>query len=213
MNRKATTLVETMIVMILLVVLLTSIWRVYSATQKNAVEIMANHQINDELDRTLIKITDDIREANAVDKDYPPIYELSEIESIKTEDEKNQLVFTKVNYDFSQDPNASDKGLSYTSNKIKYFVEKEDPTNQNSKWMLNREMTPFDENDSLVESDMTIHNILNGIDECIFYRIKDPDATRTGNIYIHIKMGRKDDGKYTNESTISVKERGAMPTS
>lgn len=213
MTKKATTLVETMIVMILMVVLLTVIWRVYSATRKNAIEVMSNHQVNDELDRTLMKLTDDIREANAVDSDYPPLYELSDIDEIKTEDEKNQLIITKVNYDFSKDPNTTENGLSYTSNRIRYYLEKEDPKDEKSKWLLNREMMPYDDEQKLIESEVTVYNVLSGIDECTFYRVKDPDATRTGNIYIHLKMGRKDNGKYTNESTISVKERGAMPTS
>ena len=74
-------------------------------------------------------------------------------------------------------------------------------------------MTPVDSNMQLQESGKTVYNILSGIDECIFYRLQDPDAARSGNVYIDIKLGRKDNGKYANEATISVKERGALPAS
>lgn len=214
MKRKAFTLVEVMCVMILMTLLLTYLWKVFSAAQKNAGEVMSNHQINDELDRTLIKITDDIREANSVDADYPPIYEQSEIANLKTEDENNQLQFIKVDYDFSKDPaDLGDNEVNYTSIQVRYYVEKEDSTKENSKWLLNREMTPVDSNMQLQESGKTVYNILSGIDECIFYRLQDPDAARSGNVYIDIKLGRKDNGKYANEATISVKERGALPAS
>lgn len=214
MNRKAFTIIEAMCVMILMVLVFTFLWKIYSSTQKNATEIMSNHQINDEIDRTLIKITDDIREANAIDADYPPIYEQSQIANLNTSDENNQLRFIKVDYDFSKDPSElDDNEVNYTCIQIRYYLEKEDINNEKSKWLLNREMIPLNSNKELVESEMTVYNILSGIDECIFYRIKDPDATRTGNVYIDLKIGRKDNGKYTNEATISVKERGALPES
>ncbi len=214
MKRKAFTLVELMCVLILMTLVLTYLWKVFSAANKGANEVISNHQINDEIDRTMIKITDDIREANAIDADYPPIYEQSDIANLKTSDENNQLRFIKVDYDFSKDPSTlGDDEVNYTSIQVRYYLEKEDSTKENSKWLLNREMTPIDSNMQLVESGTTVYNILSGIDECIFYRVKDPDAARTGNVYIDIKLGRKDNGKYANEATISVKERGSLPAS
>ena len=61
---------------------------------------------------------------------------------------------------------------------------------------------------------MTVFQVLNGIKECIFYRVNDPDASRSGNIYIRLKLARSQDGpdagNYANEIVISVKE-GASP--
>ncbi len=217
MKKKAFTLVETMTSIILMVLVLTALWQVFSSTQKNAKEVMENHSINDELDRTLIRIMDDVREANYIASDSPPMYEQSEIEGLKTtKDEKNQLKFTKVDYDFSKDPSTlGDNEKNYTAVQIIYRVEKEDEPNptQDSKWVLIREQTPFDENSKTVEANKTVYTLLHGIDECLFYRIKDPEAVRSGNIYIKLQVGRKEKEKYKNESVISVKERGAMPES
>ena len=215
MKKKAFTLVEVMVAIILMVLVLTALWSVFSSSQKNAKEILENHAINDALDRTLIRITEDVREANSVDEDMPPLYEPSDIEKIETKDEKNKLKFIKVNYDFSKDPSTLAKNeVNYTANQIEYYVEPEDPLDPAcKKWALIRAMTPLDENKEVVTDKMTIHPLLKGIDECIFYRIKDPDAVRSGNIYIKIQVGRKEEDKYKNESVISVKERGAMPES
>ena len=217
MKKKAFTLVETMTSIILMVLVLTALWQVFSSTQKNAKEVLENHSINDELDRTLIRIMDDIREANYIASDSPPMYEQSEIEGLQTtKDEKNQLKFTKVDYDFSKDPSTlGDNEKNYTAVQIIYRVEKEDEPNPtpDSKWVLIREQTPFDENSNTIEDKKTVYTLLHGIDECLFYRIKDPESVRSGNIYIKLQVGKKDKEKYKNESIISVKERGAMPES
>ena len=214
MKKKAFTLVEMMVVLILFTLLVTFLWKVYSQTQKTALEVVSDHAVNDELDRALTKITDDIREANSISSSTPPIYETGDLGNLKTEDENNELKFVKVTYDFTKDPSElADNEYNYTQIQIRYFVTKEDETNPNSKWLLNREMIPIDSNKQPDEANSTIYNILSGIDECIFYRIKDPDAVRSGNVYIRIKKGRSDGGKYTNEYVISVKERGAMPES
>lgn len=213
MKKKAFTLVETMTAIILMVLVLTALWNVFSSTQKNAKEIMENHSINDEMDRTLIRIMDDVREANYIASDSPAMYEASEIEGLQTtKDKKNQLKFKKVTYDFSKDPSTlGDKEKNYTAVEIIYRVEKDETPD--SKWILIREMTPLDSNGKTIESEITAHTILSGIDECIFYRIKDPDAVRSGNVYIKLVIGRKEEEKYKNECIISVKERGAMPES
>ena len=64
--QKGTTVVELMVGIIILTLILTALWRVYSSSQQSAKEILANHTINDELDRTLLKITDDLRESNYI---------------------------------------------------------------------------------------------------------------------------------------------------
>ena len=217
MKKKAFTLVETMISIILMVLVLTALWQVFSSTQKNAKEVLENHSINDELDRTLIRIMDDVREANYIASDSPPMYEQSEIEGLKTtKDAKNQLIFTKVDYHFDKDPSTlGENEKNYTAVQVIYRVEKEDEPNPtpDSKWVLIREQTPFDENSETIEAKRTVYTLLHGIDECLFYRIKDPEAVRSGNIYIKLQVGKKDKEKYKNESIISVKERGAMPES
>ncbi|NCB38685.1 MAG: prepilin-type N-terminal cleavage/methylation domain-containing protein [Erysipelotrichia bacterium] len=214
--RKGVTIIELMVAMIIFALIITALWRVYSASQRNALEILTNHEINDEIDRTLLKITDDLRESNYIFENCPAPVFLAQVDGLKTSDTQNQLMFTKILYDFTVDPiSLPDDEVNYTQNRIRYFVEKEDESNPDSLWVLNREMLPFDKKRQAVDSQMTVFPILSGIKECIFYKLKDPDASRSGNIYIKLKLARNEtgpnSGKYTNEITVSVKERGASP--
>ena len=214
--RKGTTVVELMVGIIILTLILTALWRVYSSSQQTAKEILANHTINDELDRTLLKITGDLRELNYIFDNLPPSVEPTAIAGLKTENANNQLKFTKVLYDFEKDPMDLPAGqVNYVQHEIRYLVEKEDEANPKSLWVLNREMMPYDNQKKPVNSEMTVFQVLNGVKECVFYRVKDPDASRSGNIYIRLKLARNQDGpdagKYANEIVISVKERGASP--
>ncbi len=214
--RKGTTIVELMVGIIILTLILTALWRVYSSSQQSAKEIIANHTINDELDRTLLKVTDDLRESNYIFDNMPPAVTPSAVAGLKTENADNQLKFTKVLYDFEKDPMDLPAGqVNYVQHEIRYFVEKEDEGKADSLWVLNREMMPYDNQKKPVNSEMTVFQVLNGIKECVFYRVKDPDASRSGNIYIRLKLARNQDGpdagRYANEIVISVKERGASP--
>ncbi len=213
MKRKGFTVVELMISLIIIVVLLTALWRIFSASRRNAHEIMENHALNDKLDVALIKMIDDIREANAVEE-YPILYEKEKVETLTTDGEENKLVFIKANYEFWKSPRDIPEGeVNYKSNLITYFVQRSDDNPE--KWDIMREMVAIDVNKEEIqgEGNHTLEIVLPSVDECIFYRVIDPDAARTGNIYIKIKLGRNDNGVYSNESIISVKERGAMPES
>ncbi len=214
--RKGTTIIELMVGMIILTLLLTALWQVYSGSQKGAREIIANHTINDELDRTLLKITDDLRESNYVFDGFPPEVSAAGVANLKTEAETNQLKFMKVLYDFEKDPLDLPAGqVNYVQHRIRYFLEKDDETDDKSLWTLYREMVPYDNSKTEVLSETTVFPVLSGIKECLFYRLKDPVASRSGNVYIRLLLARSEEGpeagKYANEITISVKERGASP--
>lgn len=210
--RKAFTAVEAMIGVILMALLLAALYTVFSRTQYNAGEILANHTINDNLDRTIMRITDDIREANAIIK--PPFIEPMAVSGQQTSSNA-ELQFLKYKYDFSRDPSTLPSGeVNYTVNSVTYFVEKEDPTDPNNKlWTLQRKMVPLDSSRNPIISEMTIHSILTGIEECVFYRLNLPHSSGGGNVYIKIRLARETNSnqseKYSNEITISVKERGA----
>lgn len=217
--KKGFTLVELMIGMLILSLLLAALFRTFSSSQEVATEVMANHQINDQFDRVLQKITEDVRESNYIYKSCPPVIAQANLVNHKTQSPENQLMFMKVHYDFTIDPiDLTDGTFNYTQTRVRYFVEKEDEANPLSTWVLNREMLPFDNKRKPINSEMTVYPVLNGIQECVFYRLDDPDASRSGNLYIRLKMTRTDKSKigsenekYTNETIISVKERGAPP--
>lgn len=205
-----------MVGLIIFSLLATALFNVYRQSQKDAAEIMANQQINDEFDRILLKITEDVRESNYIDEGFPPILTDAQLANFKTDDPSNYLLFTKVIYDFTIDPiDLPDGTYNYTQQRIRYFLEKEDDTDENSPWVLCREMLPFNNKREPLNSEIKIEPVLNGIEECLFYRLKDPDASRSGNLYIKLKMSRTDkkdsQHKYSAETLISVKERGAQP--
>lgn len=213
MHRKGFTVVELMVGLIIMSLILTAIWHVYSASRKNAKEILENHVINDELDKTLIRITNDIREANSI-ASYPPVLTESQIEELTTtesdpiDESENKLQLIKLNYDFSRKPDEiPDDEVNYSTNDITYYVVPcEDVP---GKWNLRRFMVYINEKKYVEEK--KDYEVLHAIDECIFYKKEDPDAVRQGNTYIKIKIGHTESDKYSNECVISVKERGAMP--
>ena len=101
--KKGVTIIELMIVLIILALISTALFRVFNSAQKTTTEITENHTINDKLDRLVIKITDDLREANYVYSDFPPIYKPNEISNLKT-DPNISIKFIKVDYDFTKNP-------------------------------------------------------------------------------------------------------------
>ena len=215
--RRGVSVIELMMALIVFSLLFAAMFRVFSSSQRGAVELVENHAINEQVDRTLQRIMDDVRESNYIYDECPQPVPASMIASLQTEDPTNYLMFMKVLYDFTRDPiSLPDGEVNYTQNRIRYFVEREDPDNAASTWVLMREMLPYDNRRQPIDSQMTVYPILRGISECIFYRVIDPDASRSGNLYVRLKMSRQDSDRaesqtYSNEMLISVKERGAVP--
>ncbi|MGM0599778.1 MAG: PulJ/GspJ family protein [Candidatus Rifleibacteriota bacterium] len=214
--RRGFNLIELMVGLIIFSLLATALFYVYRQSRHEAAEIMANQQINDEFDRILLRITEDVRESNYIDENFPPTLTGPQLASFQTDDPSNYLMFTKVSYDFTIDPiDLPDGTFNYTQQRIRYFLEKEDDTDPESPWVLCREMLPFDNKRQPIHAEIKIRPMLDGIQECLFYRLKDPDASRSGNLYIKLKMSRTDkkdsQHKYSAETLISVKERGAQP--
>ena len=213
--RKGFTVIELMIGMIIMAILMTVLFRAFSTSRQTAAEIMANHAVNDDLDRTLLRITDDIRESNVIIPGFPAAIEPMEVDTLSTSKD-NKLKFEKFLYDYSKDPISLGAGeVNYTKNEITYYLEPEDDQDPNSLWTLQRSMLPYN-NRKLPENSLaTIHTVLRGIRECVFYRLNETHASGGGNVYIRLKLTRTDtdneDKKYSNEITISVKERGANP--
>ncbi len=212
--KKGFTAIELMVGMLVFALVVTSLWQIYVSSHKSARTIIETHSINEEVDRTLLKIMDDIRESNYFYDNCPPSIEPSMISNLETSRD-NYMMFMKVLYDFSKDPSELPDGeVNYTQNKVEYYVERSDINDNNSDWILYRRMVPYDSRRQPVDSQETIFEILRGIKECNFYRIKDPDASRSGNIYIRLKLSRDAHsgiGEHANDITVSVKERGASP--
>ncbi|MFZ5953223.1 MAG: PulJ/GspJ family protein [Candidatus Rifleibacteriota bacterium] len=210
-------LIELMVAMIILSMLLTALYQSFSSGQRNATEIMESHQINEEVDRTMQKLIEDVREANYIDEHCPPTMKAAELANHKTSSAENILMFTKINYDFSKEPaDLPDGTYNYTQTRVKYYVAKDDEDDPNSTYVLMRHLTPFDNRRKQIDSEIHEYEVLKGLSECIFYRLDDPDSSRSGNLYIRLKIARKDRNEktfsnYENDILISVMERGSPP--
>lgn len=213
--RKGVTVVELMVGLIIMSILLTALYRAFSTSRQTAADIMANHAINDDLDRTLLRITDDIRESNVIVPGFPVTIEPMEVNTLST-NKDNKLKFVKYLYDYTKDPTDLAAGeVNYTKNEITYYLEPEDDQDPDSPWTLQRSMLPYNNRKEPENSQATVYTILRGIRECVFYRLNDENTSGGGNVYIRLKLTRTDaddeSKKYSNEITISVKERGANP--
>jgi hypothetical protein len=196
-------------------ILFTALFQAFSTSRRTATEIIANHSINDDLDRTLLRITDDIRESNVIVPGYPATIERMEVSTLSTSKE-NKLKFEKYLYDYTKDPTSLAAGeVNYTKNEITYYLEPEDDQDPDSTWTLQRSMLPYNNKKQPENSLATVFTIMRGIRECVFYRLNDANTSGGGNVYIRLKLTRTDaedeSKKYSNEITISVKERGANP--
>lgn len=216
--RRGVTIVEIMMVVILLSLILGALYRIFSSAQRGASEVMSNQIINDDVLRLINKITDDVREANFIDEHLPPTFnDENEARNFNPLDPNNQLMFTKVKFDFTKDPSTFDKDqVNYTQLRVVYSVKKMDPNQATGPYALFRETLPFDDKRKAVTADKKKVEVMNNIDHLVFYRLKNPHAPRHGNLYIHLRMTRLDrsaptNQKYTVDITTSVKERGGEP--
>jgi hypothetical protein len=201
------TLIEIMLGLIILIVLLTSVWRIFSAGNKNVTEVMANHSGNHAVELFIMKMTNEIREANMISEEYPKFVELSEVKNLTTNADDNRLEFTKIEYDFTKDPATLAPGeVNYIQKRIKYYVDSDDP----DEWVLYKETEILDAEKKVVDSETTIFPVFDGIKHCIFYRLKDSSNSRTGSVYMDIEFARKD-SPYSNYATMAAKERSACP--
>ena len=99
-RKKGFTLIELMIGLILITLIITALWDVYSSSRRNANEIIANHTLNSEIEMILMRIADDLRESNAINASYPTILLPTEVEDEKelTEEELLQRIIEYKQY-------------------------------------------------------------------------------------------------------------------
>ncbi len=210
-------LVEVLSVVIILVVVMGSLFKTFSGARRGVNEAMENQIVNDDLQRLVDRLTEEVREANYIIDDNLPKVKPGEEDSINIPPDDDYLLFSKVTYDFKKDPKTlTADQVNYTSKQIKYYLVKEDPDQATGPYILFRSMLPFDDLRKAVESEKTIFPVMNDIDQLLFYRLEEPDARRSGNLYMKVVLSRQDKpgdsaSKYTSSITMNVKERGAEP--
>ena len=217
MKRSGTTIIELMSVLIILSLVLTGLYRVFSGANRGAREMMVNHQVNDQVQRLLMRISDDIREASYILPDFPKSVPMGQENTLNSFDANTGLCFAKVHYDFTKDPNllAPDQG-NYYQDRIYYYLEPEDPDNATAPWVLMKDIVPFNDRMQEVVAKKSKELIMEGIQDLVFYRLLDPSAPRLGNVYVRAQVTNRDKlrpkgGRYSNGLTTSIKERGSEP--
>ncbi|MBF0543484.1 MAG: hypothetical protein HQM08_03575 [Candidatus Riflebacteria bacterium] len=214
-------LVELISAAIIFVLLLLSVFQVYTSGRKSALEIMDNHLVNDDVQRLVDRVTKDVREANFVDPSLPPTIASGSESSLKTEGSDNRLFFTKIKFDFTKDPTTFKEGQNnYTQEKIEYSVERTDINSATGAFTLVREITPWDDSGKPQTSQRQKIALIDGVDELVFYRLKnsasESENQGSRNIYICLTIRRKDPGlgssqRYSANVVCSVKVRGSEP--
>ncbi|MBI3038654.1 hypothetical protein HYY75_06345 [bacterium] len=210
-----------MVVIIILVVLLTALYQVFSGGQKGANEAMQNHIINEEAQKLVDFLTNDIREACGVDPNLPQLLSSAEVSNLKSDDPNNKLFFTKYEYDFSKNPTMlADGQVNYTQTKILYFVEKKDLSSATSSYVLIRKMTPWDDMRKAKGNEIKIRPISDKLESFVFYRLLplplDSRGMGARNVFFKFLLTRRDKNapinqKYSAEINTSVAIRGEEP--
>lgn len=217
MRKQGFSLVEVAMAVLLLALILAALFKTFSSGQKMAGIELQNHTINDETQKIVLKLMDEIRSANRVDAERPGFMaegigmtdytKLDERDSANPENEKNKLVLTRLKYDFTKDPPGISKMVAT------YSVVKDPsfPTNKGA-LMIKREAAEFDDKDVLVSGPKTT-TIADSLDAVNFYRIMPAGAS---NVFFRIIMSRQDKSNptaqlYTAKMVSSAKVRGAEP--
>ncbi len=232
-RRRGVSLIEVMIALIITVLIMTAVYQVFSQGRKGADEAMRNHQINQDLQRVVDRLQNDIREASGIHPEYPPFYTPGVEKTKSPEDPKNLMVLQRAVIDFKKNPATLATGQKpYRIYVSTYSLQLDSPPPEAIKpgvtppkcYILKCETTPIDESGNLVGGEKKTETIMEDIDRLIFYRYQ-TQATTGGNtssvptancIFFDLFMTRLDkegtvDQKYTGKLTTSVQVRGSMP--
>lgn len=195
-------------------------YRILSTGAIGSKVAMQSHFINDDIQKVVDFLTNDIHEASAVGKRHPPSVIPGDEWNLKTDGQDNRIVLTQVQFDFRKDPTAmTGTQKFYTKSEITYRVEKE----ADQTYALTRESLPYDSSGKPMLFQKTRKTLVKGLDELVFYRYKEPGGNgereqipSAKGIFFRVTMTRHDknspgETKYTAHLTSSVQIRGSEP--
>ena len=218
--RAAFSLLELMIGIVILALLFGGAFRLLSTGMTGSREAMQNHFINDDMQKVVDFLTNDIHESSALSKRFPPFVAQGDEWGLKTDGEANKLVLTKVQFDFRKDFRAlSGQEKFYTKSQITYRVEK----GPDQTYALFRECLPFDAFGKPLPLQKVQKTLAEGFDEFVFFRYKEPGGVgdqdkipSARGIFFRMKMTNQDKNapgttRYTANMISSVQLRGSEP--
>ncbi|MBF0405988.1 MAG: prepilin-type N-terminal cleavage/methylation domain-containing protein [Candidatus Riflebacteria bacterium] len=221
MKIRGFSLTELLTAVVIFMIVLASSYQVFFSGRQSAVDIMESHFVNDDVQKLIDRITNDVRESNFVDPSLPSEVAPGSEVSLKTEDAANRLLFTRVIYDFSKDPATFAAGeKNYTQEKVEYSLERTDVNSATGTYSLIRTVTPWDQFGKAQQDKRTKITLMDDIDELVFYRFKfaADDKANSGAriVFIRLTINRKDQtsakkGRYAANVVTSVKIRGYEP--
>ena len=220
MRRNAFSLIELMVGIIILAFIFAGAYRILSTGTVGSKEAMQNHFINDDVQKIVDNLTNDIHESSAISKRFPPSISPGDEWNLKTEGPENKLILTQVQFDFRKDPTTlTGSQKFYSKSEITYRMEKE----SDQTFSLTREILPFDSSGKPVMFQKTRKTLVKGLDELVFFRYKEPGGNgereqipSAKGVFFRITMTRHDknspgETKYTAHLTSSVQIRGSEP--
>lgn len=225
-RRRGTSLLEVAISILVTAVLGTGLYLFLRQSNQGMREAMTNHQLNEESQRLLDRLTDELREANLlVDSDgagegrQPPTVARSAVDTLKSTDPNNILTFTRLQFDFSKTPSATQN--NFTSIRLCYRVEKMNPANATGPYQLSREETHWDDHGQSIASEKKSEIVAKNLDDLIFYRLsaQGADLAGTGPRTIHVLLRQRRHDRdadarpvsYNLEQHVAVRIRGNWP--
>lgn len=214
-------LVELMSVLIVMSILFAGLYKVFFSGQRQAKEIVENHVINDEIQRLVDRITDDLREGSYTDPSLPPTVNVGAETALITK-KGDTVSFYKVIFDFSKNMSTmTGKTRCFTLEHIRYSVEgPRGPTTDGPPWALVRTITPWDDQNNPKTTEAKSETLLDGIDEIVFYRLQNPtnntQSPGINTIFLRVAVKRTDpnlppERRYSAKVVTSVKCRGSQP--
>ena len=219
-QRRGTTIIELMMVVLVMTLLLTAVYNIFRGGQKGVQEAVKNHIINEEAQKVIDNLANDIRESNQVHKDFPQMVDEPAIAGLTSADPKNKMEFYKYTFDFTKDLKTLPAGTTYyNQTKITYSLDKDPPKTATCPYVLYREEIPYDATGNEIAGKRFKKHLAVNIKDFVFYRITplagDSRGKGPNNVYVKFTLARMDKDpnapRYSSELTSCVRVRGSKP--
>lgn len=222
--RSGTTLLELIIAVTILAMVIAAVFRVVSSGQKTATTVMQSHQVNEEVQSAIDRISDDIKEANLVMEigaDVPPAIDWTTTDpfedavkakrtdgTLKTDGPKNRLMLMKATPATVTDAGTMVIKMGMNLASITYVFEKDSDSPDLFHLIRYYEELDCDRNPKAGTSRVKtlIHDINIQKDYFLFFRIGNSNGRISArNIFCTADLARKEkkpDGTYDNNKTL-----------
>lgn len=175
MKRLGLSMVEVLVGVVLACLLLGAAFAFFRGGLRDSREALENHQMNDDVQRIVDHLENDIREAGAVSRRFPPFVPAGGEEALDPASPRNKLVLFHFDFDFAKDPSRMTGAQKfYTRTEITWSLA---PTGTGT-FDLVREEKPADQGGAAGGARVPTRRVIaRDLTRLVFYRLTEAGGT------------------------------------